>query len=174
MDFSLVEDLLEHPKVVETRDHIHHGIAKYDHIMRVTRFSYHIARIIKADVRVCVRAGLLHDIDSRLGTLANHGDVAARWAQEYGEEEAVCAAIMSHMYPFSPPPTSREGWILTIADKAASMADLTDYVRGLINGRSQERRRSLQESDPHYRPKAKPKPRERLRAAFEMIDEPLA
>ncbi len=168
MDLTLVDDLIDHPKIIEMRDHLHHGISKYDHIIRVTRFSYRIALWLNADVRVCTRAGMLHDINSRYGTLANHGEVAARWAAAQGEDPAVCEAIVSHMYPFAPAPTSREGWILTVADKAASMADLTAYVRGMLRGESQRRKRQLQLSDPFYRPKPKRLHRQRLRSALDL------
>lgn len=168
MNHVLIEDLLEHPKVQETRDHVHHGIPKYDHLMRVTRYSYHLARWSGADVRVCLRAGLIHDIDSRYGSLTNHGGVAARWAATYGEDEAVCRAIVGHMYPLGPAPTTREGWILSIADKAATVADMTAYVKGLLNGQSKERKRSLQTSDPFYRPKSRATRRERLRAVLDI------
>lgn len=165
---DLIEDLLAHPKVLETQTHLHHGIAKYEHLMRVTRYSYRIARLLKADVRVCTRAALLHDIDSRYGTLENHGAVAARWAEEQGEDSAVCQAIVGHMYPIGPAPMTREGWILSLADKAASLADLTAYVRGLVNGRSQKIKRDLQASDPFYRPRRKPKRREQLRKMLDI------
>ena len=163
-----VDDLLSHPKVLETQHHVHHGIAKYDHLIRVTRYSALLARLIRADERVCTRAALIHDIDSRYGTLTNHGEVAARWAAEQGEDDAVCAAIVGHMYPLGPAPTTREGWILSVADKAASVADLTDYVRGIVKGRSQQRKESLQQSDPFYRPKPKIKRIERLREILDV------
>jgi glycyl-tRNA synthetase beta chain/uncharacterized protein len=165
---SHVEDLLNHPKVLETQDHLHHGIAKYDHLVRVTRYSYLLARITRADVRVCMRAGLIHDIDSRYGNLYNHGEVAARWAAEQGEDVEVCAAIVSHMYPFGPAPTTREGWVLSLADKAASLADITDYVRGFINGRSRVRKQNLQKSDPFHRPKTKVRRIDRLREILDL------
>jgi glycyl-tRNA synthetase beta chain/uncharacterized protein len=168
MDHSLVDDLLAHPKIIETQSHIHHGVAKYDHLLRVTRYSYKLAVIMRADVRVCTRAGMIHDIDSRYGNLVNHGAVAARWAAEYGEDTAVCEAIVGHMYPLGPAPTTREGWILSLADKAASVADLTDYVRGIVNGRSRQRKQTLQESDPFYRPKAKPNRRQRIREILDI------
>lgn len=154
---SYVSDLLEHPKVQEMQLHLHHSISKHEHIMRVTRFALLLARLTGADERVCARAAVIHDIDSRYGTLANHGDVAARWAAALGEDEAICEAIRSHMYPFGPAPTTREGWVLTFADKAASLADLADYFRGLFTGRSQQRRRKLEQTDPFY-----PKRRKKL------------
>lgn len=165
---SLIEDLLAHPKILETQEHLHHGIAKYDHLLRVTRYAYRLARMMRADVRVCTRAGMIHDIDSRYGTLHNHGGVAARWAAAQGEDDAVCDAIISHMYPFGPAPTTREGWILSVADKAASLADMTDYVKGLLNGRSQKRKRSLQTSDPFHHHTPKQKRVSKLRQALDL------
>lgn len=146
-----IVDLLLHPKVLETRDHMHHSIPKHDHLLRSVRFSYRLARLMRADARTCVRAAIIHDIDSRYGTLTTHGAVAARWAAEQGEPQEVCAAIVSHMYPFGPAPTSREGWVLALADKAASLGDFGQFVRGLLNGTSLSVRRRLKHSDPFYR-----------------------
>ncbi|GAB4211546.1 MAG: HD domain-containing protein [Roseiflexaceae bacterium] len=148
-----IADLLSHPKVIETRHHMHHSIPKHDHLLRSVRYSLRLARLLRADERVCVRAALIHDIDSRYGTLTTHGGIAARWAAEQGEPEEVQKAIVSHMYPFGPPPTTREAWVLVLADKAASLGDLGQFVRGLFNGSSLEMRRRLRESDPFYVPR---------------------
>jgi HD superfamily phosphodiesterase len=149
MDQHII-DLLTHPKVLETRDHMHHSISKHDHLLRSVKFSYRIARLLHADQRICVRAAMVHDIDSRQGTLTTHGAVAARWAAAQGEPEEVCKAIVSHMYPFGPAPTTREGWVLVLADKAASVGDFSQFLRGLFNGTSLATRRRLTESDPFY------------------------
>jgi HD superfamily phosphodiesterase len=160
MNHPLIADLVEHPKVLETRDHMHHGVSKHDHLIRSVRYSYRIGRIIGADMRVVLRAALVHDIDSRLGTLTTHGAVAADWARGQGECERVCGAIVSHMYPFGPAPTSREGWVLTLADKAASLADLGAFVRGMFTGYTLREHRRLRQSDPHM---ARRMPRSMLR-----------
>ena len=154
-----IVDLLAHPKVIETRDHIHHSIPKHDHLLRSAKFSSRFARLLRADLRTCVRAAMIHDIDSRLGTLTTHGAVAARWAADQGEPAAVCAAIISHMYPFGPKPTTREGWVLVLADKAAAMGDFGQYMRGLIDGTGRETRRRLEQTDPflHDRPRRRPR-----------------
>jgi glycyl-tRNA synthetase beta chain/uncharacterized protein len=148
-----IVDLLNHPKVVETQDHLHHNISKYDHLLRSVRYSYRLANWIGADPRICVRAAMVHDIDSRFGTLTNHGAIAADWARREGEAEAVCEAIVSHMYPFGPSPTSREAWVLVVADKMATFGDFRQFVRGLFNGTSLSNRRRLTKSDPFYQPK---------------------
>jgi glycyl-tRNA synthetase beta chain/uncharacterized protein len=159
-----IADLLTHPKVLETQEHMHHSIPKHDHLLRSVRFSYRFARLLRADQRTCVRAAMIHDIDSRYGTLTTHGAVAARWAAEQGEPDEVCVAIESHMYPFGPLPRSREAWVLVLADKAASLGDFGQFVRGLLDGSSLETRRRLKVSDPFYRLRLRRPPlRHRLR-----------
>lgn len=150
MDHVVIADLLSHPRVTETRDHIHHSVPKHDHLMRVARYSYHLAPMMGADRRTAVRAAVLHDLDSRLGTLTTHGAIAARVAAEMGEPEAVSQAIVSHMYPLGPRPTTREGWVLVVADKIASLTDLTAFVGGLFTGRSLRVRKQLCCTDPFY------------------------
>lgn len=150
MYHSIIADLLEHPKVMETRYHIHHAVSKHDHLLRSAHYSYRLAPILGADPHICTRAAILHDLDSRLGTLTTHGAIAARLAADLGEPDPVCDAIISHMYPFGPAPTTREGWVLVVADKIASLSDLTHFVGGLVTGRSLATRRSLVASDPFY------------------------
>lgn len=145
-----IADLLQHPKVLETRDHMHHSLSKHEHLQRTARISYRLARLLRADVRVCVRAALIHDIDSRLGTLRTHGTIAARWARALGECEQVCHAIEAHMYPFGPKPRTREAWVVSLADKAASLTDMTLALGGLMTGHTWRRRRLLRHTDPHY------------------------
>jgi glycyl-tRNA synthetase beta chain len=150
MDHAVIADLLAHPRVTETREHIHHSVPKHDHLMRVARYAHHLAPLLSADRRTVVRAAVLHDLDSRLGTLTTHGAIAARVAAELGEPEAVSRAIVSHMFPLGPRPTSREGWVLALADKLASLTDLTAFVGGLFTGHSLRVRRALCCSDPFY------------------------
>jgi HD superfamily phosphodiesterase len=150
MLYQFISDLLDHPKVVETRDHMHHSLSKHDHLARTARISYRLARLTGADIRICVRAAMIHDIDSRLGTLTTHGRIAALWAATQGECDAVCHAIETHMYPFGPKPRTREAWVVSFADKAASLTDLTLMVGGMMTGHTWRRRKRLGSSDPHF------------------------
>lgn len=165
MIHSIITDLLEHPKVIETRQHMHHSLSKHDHLARTARISYKLARVMRADVRVCVRAAMIHDIDSRLGTLTTHGRIAAEWAASQGECHEVCHAIETHMYPFGPKPRTREAWVVSLADKAASLTDLTLMVSGMVTGHTWHRRRRLQQSDPHFAERHEHKRQRRARSA---------
>lgn len=93
---------------------------------------------------------MIHDIDSRMGTLTTHGRIAASWAAALGESDEVCHAIETHMYPFGPKPRTKEAWVVSLADKAASLGDLTVMVGGIMTGRTWQRRRQLKQSDPHF------------------------
>jgi HD superfamily phosphodiesterase len=166
---SHIYDLLDHPKVRETCDQLHHSIPKHDHLLRTVKYSFIFATLLKADQRVCARAALVHDIDSRLGTLTTHGAVAARWAADQGEPDEVCDAIVSHMYPLGPAPTSREGWVLVLADKAAAIGDLRQFVAGLLNGSSLATMRRLRVSDPHAKNRGRTRIRRRHRNRIETL-----
>lgn len=162
MDCVDIVDLLSHPRVIETQDHLHHSVPKHDHMMRVARYTFALAPVFGADRRTAMRAAILHDIDSRLGTLTTHGAIAARVAAELGEPEPVSQAIVSHMYPFGPRPTTREGWVLAVADKIASFTDMTTFVGGLFTGRSLRVRRRLCGTDPFYAARQARRQRRRL------------
>lgn len=146
----IIDDLLDHPKVLETRDHMHHNIAKHDHLLRSANYAYRLAPLVGADQQVVTRAAILHDIDSRYGTAATHGAIAAEFAAELGEPLEVSQAIVSHMYPIGPKPTTREGWVLVLADKLASFTDAANFIGGLLTGHSLRTRQRLTQSDPFY------------------------
>ena len=142
-----VDDLLQHPVFLATRHEIHHNIRKSDHLLRAARFAWMIAGIVKANRRTCARAGLLHDLYSRLGSWSTHGAIAASVANQMGESQAVCEAIVPHMFPLGPAPKTREGWVLVVADKVASIADTISFTVHALSGSSLKQRRMLRASD---------------------------
>lgn len=145
--YAEVEDLLRHPTFLETRFQIHHNVRKSDHLLRSARYAWMIASVVQADRRTCARAGLLHDVLSRLGTWSSHGAIAASVADQMGESPDVCDAIIPHMYPMGPAPRTREGWVLAVADKVASVVDTLHFVVHLITGKSLQQRKLLRASD---------------------------
>jgi len=142
-----IEDLLVHPKFTETRIQVHHSIRKSEHLERSARYAHWLAEVIGADSRVCARAGLLHDLHSRLGTWSTHGAIAAAVADEIGEEPRVGQAIVGHMFPVGPAPRTKEGWVLAVADKVATLADAVQFLAHLATGHSLRERRLLLASD---------------------------
>lgn len=148
---DVIGDLLEHPKFLETRYQLHHGGRKSDHLVRSARYSYWLAGVVGADRLVSARAGLLHDLHSRLGTLSSHGGIAASVAAQMGESHDVCRAIVPHMFPLGPAPTTREGWVLAVADKVASVVDALHYMARMLTGKALRTHRTLRRIDPYLR-----------------------
>jgi glycyl-tRNA synthetase beta chain/uncharacterized protein len=152
--YAEIHDLLRHPTFVETHFQVHHSVRKSDHLLRSASYAYWLAAVVHANRRVCARAGLLHDLHSRLGTWSTHGAIAASVADEMGEDHDVCRAIVPHMYPLGPAPRTREGWVLAVADKMATLVDAAHFVAKLVNGESLRQRRMLRATDRFLRGEA--------------------
>ncbi|MCR5703125.1 MAG: HD domain-containing protein [Eubacterium sp.] len=129
---QLMNKYLEEPVVQSMKQYVQHGsISTYEHCLKVTEVSFLMNRRLhlKSDEEKLVSAAMLHDFylydwhepseEHRLHGFF-HPHKAAVNAKKYfdlGEKE--CQAIESHMWPLtlSKIPTSREGWILCLADK---------------------------------------------------------
>ena len=148
----LVQDLAQDERCQEMKNFIQHGsITTYEHCLRVARMAFQLNRRLHAgaDERVLVAAGFLHDY--YLYDWHNHGDhlhgfhhplIAARNAgRDFDLDEKAKKAIESHMWPltFLHAPTSREAWLVTLADKICS-AEETVMLR------KEQRREKLEDA----------------------------
>ena len=59
--YRLAGNILTNDYFLELKKDNHHGTNKYDHCKRVSYISFLLAKILKANKREVVRAGLLHD-----------------------------------------------------------------------------------------------------------------
>ena len=58
-----IADLLSLPELHSSRERPHHfDLTEYDHLLLVARHAHRISHLVRADARVCARAGLLHDL----------------------------------------------------------------------------------------------------------------
>lgn len=129
---KILSSLMEDHKVKEMKSYIQHGaISTYEHCERVARMCYIINKHFgeKADMESLVRTAFLHDFylyDWHEKKLKNkihgftHPGIAAKNAEKYFKiTPKEKRAIESHMWPLTlhKIPTSREAWILCMADK---------------------------------------------------------
>lgn len=130
---EIVKDIINNEEFIKLKDYKHHGITRYDHVLRVSKWSYKIAKKWKLDYVSIARAGLLHDfffvnnqevkLSYRIKVLFTHPKMALENSKKYFElnkkEERI---ILSHMFPVGLCiPTSLEGWIVDIVDDVASI-----------------------------------------------------
>lgn len=136
MDYiaSTVEELEKNGHFKEENDCIQHGsITVEEHSIKVARLSLKIADKLKlkVDRKALVRGALLHDYflydwhdNEKWHRLHGfkHPFFAARNAKrDYDVTEKEEKIIKSHMFPLLPiPPSSKEGWIVCIADKISA------------------------------------------------------
>ena len=152
---DIVRDILLNDEVQRRKLFKHHSGRLWDHITEVSYYSYLLAKIKGADVKVAAIAGLLHDFypkaykyskaldeldheyltDVRKLQLPHkmhaftHGKAAALNARRvFGKliDDKIFSCIETHMFPVTlRPPKYREGWIIQYIDKYLSI--------GLIN-----------------------------------------
>ena len=132
---DLISDILSNPEFLTLDSYSHHpGASRLVHSMNVSYLAWKMAKRRGYDERAAARIGLLHDFcpydfEDRTPTGEHqafyHPKAAAWYSREYfhiSEEEE--SAILTHMFPIGPLPRNRLAWIITLADKQASILEV--------------------------------------------------
>ena len=130
-----VDDILrnrEFRKLVCYKQHF--NTTRFLHCLNVSYISWRLAKKFRLDARTAARAGLLHDfcpydfkepVPTGEHQAFYHPKAAAyNSAANFQITEKEHAAILSHMFPLGPIPTSRDAWIITCADKLCATVEL--------------------------------------------------
>ena len=128
---DIVKDIINNEVFLLTKNDIHHGSNKYDHLIRVSKLSYTLANLLKLDVVSTTRGAILHDFFTNEEFGSNHGliqgvvhpDIALTNALgEFELNEKEQNAIAAHMFPLCMTlPRYKESWILTAVDKIIAL-----------------------------------------------------
>lgn len=123
-----IEDILENDKFKKLADCKHHGLSRLQHSLKVSYYSYVVAKKLRLDYRAVARAGLLHDffIDDDLKggkkrlSMVFHPYKSLENATCYFElNDMEKDIIISHMFPTLPHkvPKYLESWLVSLIDK---------------------------------------------------------
>lgn len=127
---NIIQPILENKEFRKTKEKCHHGINRFEHLQRVSYYSYLITKTLRLNYKETIRAALLHDFfldetenESSIKALQNHPNYALENAKKYYEltdrEEDI---IKTHMFPVTfRPPKYLESWIVDIVDDVAGM-----------------------------------------------------
>ena len=144
--YDIISNIVSNEKFKELKKDTHHSTNKYDHLLRVSKLSYRLAKVTKADVESTTRAGILHDFfyggrkDCQANSYLNHPYTSAQNAKEVfninENEESIIKTHMFHhtffrsLFPFINPsekvkikegkPKSKEAWIVCLSDLIVS------------------------------------------------------
>lgn len=132
----IVKNILEHDEFKKIQTIEHHGVNRFDHSVRVSYYSYKVAKALHLDYEQTARGGLLHDFfmspeertqKDRLVSTFVHPKEAVATAKTYFDlskkEEDM---IRSHMFPINlSVPKYMESWIVSSVDKAVAVNELS-------------------------------------------------
>jgi uncharacterized protein len=136
----IVDYILRDKEFIKIASSYHHGTDRLGHSVKVSYFSYLIARKMGLDYETTATAGLLHDffvtdndktIKESAELLFKHAKIAANNAiNQFGISEKEKNIIESHMFPINPtPPKFIEGWIVSLVDKGVGICEFGDKFR---------------------------------------------
>ena len=132
---SIVNNILDNKEFLKIKKIEHHGISRYDHSLKVSYYSYKIAKFLHLDYEQTAVGGLLHDFflspedrtqSDRLKSVFTHPKQAVSMAKNYfnltTKEEDM---IRSHMFPINLSiPKYAESWIVSMVDKCVATNEL--------------------------------------------------
>lgn len=134
---SIAEDIINTEKFNELKSESHHGLTRAIHVMRVSKYTYKIAKKLGMDYVSATRAALLHDYFTESdfqGTKGikkgiDHPSIAYNNAiKEFNLNKKEENAITSHMFPLGKVvPKYKESWVLTLVDKSVATYELTKF-----------------------------------------------
>ncbi len=130
----IISDIMQNDNFSQMNEIQHHSDTRLNHSLKVSYYSYKIAKALRLDYEDVARGGLLHDFylgqvseqktlkDKFLLYTTKHPDEALINASEYFEiSEKERDIIRSHMFPVDiKVPKYAESWIVSIVDKGVS------------------------------------------------------
>ena len=128
---SIVNNILDNDEFLKIRQIEHHGISRYDHSLKVSYYSYKIAKALHLDYEQTAIGGLLHDFflspedrtqKDRLVSVFTHPKQAVEMAKsQFDLTTKEIDMIRSHMFPINlSVPKYAESWIVSMVDKCVA------------------------------------------------------
>ena len=126
----IVKDILSNKEFQKTKGKVHHGITRYDHLVRVAFYTFIVTKFLRLNYVEATRAALLHDFfldetknEKKREALKNHPKYALSNAKKYYDLTPLQEDIItSHMFPVTyTPPKYLESWIVDLVDDVAGI-----------------------------------------------------
>ncbi len=132
----LVSDIYNNQEFVKTKEIEHHGVTRFDHSLRVSYYSYKIAKILRLDYKEVARAGLLHDFflssedrdkKERFISVFKHPRICVLNSIIHFElSHKEIDIIRSHMFPINLKiPKYAESWLVSFVDKGVAVYEFS-------------------------------------------------
>lgn len=131
---NIVGHILDNENFIKIKDIEHHGVTRYEHSVKVSYYSYRVAKMLRLDYQDAARAGLLHDFflsdqdrttKDRFISTFNHPKKAVENAsREFGINAKEADIIRTHMFPINlSVPKYSESWVVSFVDKVVGLKE---------------------------------------------------
>lgn len=138
--YKIVNYILENDEFIKIDKYIHHGISRLHHSVRVSYYSYIIAKRLGMNYEAAARAGLLHDffmdeVNNRFKSVFKHPRIASYNASNMFElSSKEINAIESHMFPIIPKmPKHLVSWLISAVDKGVATIEFVSHFKYATN-----------------------------------------
>ena len=142
-DFNcIVEDILENETFQKLKEIKHHGITRYNHLLRVAYHTYKVTKKMRLKYVEATRGALLHDFffyeteeESTYKALRTHSDYALKNAcKHFCLTELEKDIIKTHMFPITKTiPHYKESYIVDLIDDISSCYERTYSIQDKIS-----------------------------------------
>ena len=131
----IVKDILRNSEFKRLYNIEHHGISRYEHLLKISYVSYRVAKKLKFDYVSVARAGILHDFyldgDERskkrkfLDTFTHPKKALDTSNRIFMLNEMEKNIIVSHMFPIYPVlPKYKESILVNVIDKILGFKEM--------------------------------------------------
>ncbi len=135
----IVKDIMNNKEFLRLHDLNHHCTTRYNHSVKVSYYSYRIAKFLKLKHDDVARAGLLHDfyLESvydcptvkekiKLFTIQHPLNAVEQAKLNLSINKSEEDIIRGHMFPLDYKfPKSPEGWVVNLVDKCVSAKEFS-------------------------------------------------
>lgn len=135
----IVKDIMNNKNFLKLQELNHHSTTRYNHSLKVSYYSYRIAKFLKLKHDDVARAGLLHDfyLESiydcptvkekiKLFTVQHPLDAVEQSKLNFSINKSEEDIIKGHMFPLDYKyPKSPEGWVVNLVDKCVSVKEFS-------------------------------------------------
>ncbi len=133
---TIVNNILNNNEFQKLKDIEHHGMTRYDHSLRVSYYSYKLAKALRLNYIETARGGLLHDFfiskEDRTGlerfmSTFTHPELALETTKKnFDITKMEADMIRSHMFPINiSVPKYAESWIVSSVDKFVATSEFS-------------------------------------------------
>jgi uncharacterized membrane protein len=130
--YEIISDIYEHEEFLKLKEFYHHNSSIYEHVMKVSYFSYKACKVLNLDYQSAARGGLLHDFflydwrnhdvpdlpEDKFHGIEHPKISFANAEKHFTLNDIEKDIIIKHMWPLTlVPPKYKESFIVSFADK---------------------------------------------------------